>query len=95
VANELNNKGLKVKVSETASDYLSCDLKIDQTKKLTWIGQTTLLRKVIKTISHLTTRNYKYNTPGTPNQHIHRPTDEDKSLTPEEKTPGTPNQHIH
>jgi hypothetical protein len=84
---ELNNKGLKLKVSNLASDYLSCDIKIDKENKMAWIGQTTLMKKVIKKFQSIVQKgNFYFKTPGTPKQQIERPEESDQILTSYQQT---------
>jgi hypothetical protein len=84
---ELSHTGLKVKVSVNALDYLSCNIKIDMVNHQAWIGQTTLLNKVIKRFGPTLNKlgNYQYKTPGTPGQIIIRPTQDQEGLTPSEQ----------
>ena len=84
---DLQKQGLKIKISDLAMDYLSCDIRMDYINNLAWIGQTTLLAKVEKKFGPLLTKlgNYEYKTPGTPNLVIARPTDDDPVLTPDQQ----------
>jgi Reverse transcriptase (RNA-dependent DNA polymerase) len=85
---EIYEQGLKTKVSPASSDYLSCDIKIDHDKKIAWIGQTTLMRKLIRKFKDKVNNKYKYKTPGTPGQTVERPSDDDqnnKTILPPEK----------
>jgi hypothetical protein len=84
---ELNYKGLKLKMSTLATDYLSCDLKIDQKRKVAWIRQTTLMNKFINKYQPLIKDSLiKYKTPGTPKQLMEQPQQIDTPLSKEKKT---------
>jgi Reverse transcriptase (RNA-dependent DNA polymerase) len=87
IQRELEDKGLKVKTSKLATDYLSCDIKINTEKTRAWIGQTTLLRKVIdKYQPIIANHNYQYKTPGTPKMQVLRPSEDDGALSPTQQT---------
>jgi hypothetical protein len=47
IQQEIEVHGLSVKVSQITTDYLSCNFKINRNNTMAWIGQTTLLRKLI------------------------------------------------
>jgi hypothetical protein len=84
---ELSDKRLKLKISNVATNYLSCDLKIDKNNKTAWIGQTTLIRKAINKFSPMVNKGkFHYKTPGTPKQQIKRPSENDPELTPQQQT---------
>jgi hypothetical protein len=63
---ELLEKGLKSKLSTPATDYLSREIKINKQK--TWIGQPTLMKKMLKKFGPSLQQmgNYNYKTLGTP-----------------------------
>jgi hypothetical protein len=87
IQQELQQKGLKVKISKLATDYLSCNIKIDEDKTQAWIGQTTLLCKVIeKYTPMISQQNFHYKTPGTPKMQVLCPTDDDGALSPTQQT---------
>jgi hypothetical protein len=52
----LEGKGLKVKISKLAMDYLSCDINIDPEKTQAWIGQTTYYIQIVIGLAIKTTR---------------------------------------
>jgi Reverse transcriptase (RNA-dependent DNA polymerase) len=64
---DLQNSELKYKISSSASDYLSCDIRIDKDKGAAWVAQTALLKKVEKKFGKIEKKmgNYKYKTPRT------------------------------
>jgi hypothetical protein len=89
IKGELEAKVLKVKMSKMATDYLSCDLKIDLDKQIAWMGQTTLIRKVINKYDSLNSKSpdtMRYKTPGTPKQQIEGPSTDDPPLSQEDQT---------
>jgi hypothetical protein len=84
---ELLSKGLKVKLSNKATDYISCDLKVDWKQQIAWIGQTTLKRKTNNKFKPLIKdTQFKYKTPGTPKQQVICPTAEDPPMTLQQQT---------
>jgi hypothetical protein len=89
IKDELESKALKVKISKMATDYLSCNLKINSKKHIAWIGQTTLILKVMnkyESISNKSGDTLRYKTPGTPKQQIIRPLADEVALSPEDQT---------
>jgi hypothetical protein len=72
VIEDLKKSGLKLKVSYQASDYLSCDIQIDNINNMAWICQQTLLKKTEKKFGPLLSKigHYNYKTPGTPGKYI-------------------------
>jgi Reverse transcriptase (RNA-dependent DNA polymerase) len=73
---QLHENGLKTKVSPQATDYLSCEIKIDYANQLGWIGQPTLMNKMIKKFSPIIEKlnmKYEYRTPGTPGYLLEKP----------------------
>ncbi len=87
VIEDLEKRGLKLKVSHQASDYLSCDIQIDNINNMAWICQQTLLKKTEKKFGPLLTKmgHYNYKTPGTPGKYIIRPSDDENSLNNEDQ----------
>jgi Reverse transcriptase (RNA-dependent DNA polymerase) len=85
---ELEQHGLKAKVSPAATDYLSCDILTDYDKKIAWIGQPTLMKKVIKEYGAITTKmgTYNFKTPGTPGYLLIKPTNDIGILSPEDQS---------
>ena len=84
---DLQNTGLKLKVSYNATDYLSCDINVDKINNLASVVQTTLLKKVEHKFGPLIEkmRHYNYKTPGTPGKIIIRPSADENSLTAEDQ----------
>ena len=44
----LQEDGLVLKVLEGLHDYLSCEVKISKDKKRAWLGQTHLIKNLVK-----------------------------------------------
>jgi hypothetical protein len=85
---ELYKKGLKTKVSPAAADYLSCDILTDYKNKIAWIGQPTLMKKLIKQFGKTIEKmgSYEYKTPGTPGYLLTKPTTDIGILNSEEQS---------
>jgi Reverse transcriptase (RNA-dependent DNA polymerase) len=81
----LENKGLKLKVEENVTDYLSCQLLFNKPKTIAWLGQPHLFKKMEKSYGHLITGNKNFKTPGTPNYNIVRPINENEKVSPEDQ----------
>jgi hypothetical protein len=81
LVNELKSSGLKAKVSSTATDYLSCDICVDKNQQCAWIGQTALMKKVIKKFTPLIKQSaFQYKTPDSPGQILSRPKEGDTGI---------------
>jgi Reverse transcriptase (RNA-dependent DNA polymerase) len=81
----LEKMGLKLKVEENVTDYLSCQILFNKDKTMAWLGQPHLFKKMEKSYGHLITRNSNYKTPGTPNLNIIRPTSESEKVSSEDQ----------
>jgi Reverse transcriptase (RNA-dependent DNA polymerase) len=88
LVDELYSHGLKVKCSLSASDYLSCDICVDTEQQCAWIGQTTLLKKMLTKFKPQLAQmpNFVYKTPGTPGQALDKQLDDIGTLSPPEQT---------
>ena len=88
LAKELNDKGLKTKVSKESTDYLSCEIKFNPSKTMAWVGQPTLMNKLIKKFGDKVEAmgNYNYKTPGTPGFSLVKPDSDIGILSPKEQT---------
>ena len=53
-------------LEEGLSDYLSCDIQIDRSAKVGWIGQPHMVKKIEKTFGEEVAKLQSYTTPGTP-----------------------------
>lgn len=67
-------------VDETLDDYLSCEIQVDREKKLGWIGQPHMVKKIEKTFGEEVKNLTEYKTPGTPGFKIQKPEEEDKLI---------------
>ena len=83
---DIQESGLKIKVEDKPTDYLSCELGFNHDKSCAWLGQPHLIKKLDKTFGHLVKGNYQYMTPGTPSYNIIRPTSEEEKISPERQT---------
>ena len=85
---QLHHKGLKTKISHDATDYLSCEIKLNKERTRAWIGQPTLINKLMKKFGEKVQDmgNYNYKTPGTPGYSLQKPDSDIGILTPEEQT---------
>ena len=45
---ELKGEGLVIKIVEGLQNYLSCEMKLSDDKKRTWLGQPHLIKKTEK-----------------------------------------------
>jgi hypothetical protein len=84
---DLEGTGLKLKVSYNATDYLSCDINVDQINNMAWVIQTTLLKKVENKFGPMINnmKNFNYKTPGTPGKLVIRPSKGENSLSAEDQ----------
>jgi hypothetical protein len=90
VIKEIESNGLKLKVSDDATDYLSCNILLNQQRSAAWIGQTSLMTKFISKFKNKFNNSYQYKTPGTPGNVIQRPSNDSSNsmpiITSEEQT---------
>jgi hypothetical protein len=82
---DIKSKGLKVKIEDKPSDYLSCEIVFNDDKSCAWLGQPHLIKRMEKTFGELVKGNYKYQTPGTPGYNLVRPTSESEKLSVEQQ----------
>jgi hypothetical protein len=75
----------KLKIEETLSDYLSCEILFNKDRTKIWIGQPHMIKKIENTFREMVKRNQNYKTPGTPHHRIVKPTEEMGKLTDEEQ----------
>ena len=77
----------KVKVEESISDYLSCEIVMEADRKSAWMGQPHLIRKIRKVFGDLVKGVQRHDTPGTPHATIVRPEKDDETdLSDEEQS---------
>jgi hypothetical protein len=74
-----------LKIEETLSDYLSCEILFNKDWTKIWIGQPHMIKKIEKTFGEMVKRNQNYRTPCTPHHQIVKPTKEMGKLTDEEQ----------
>jgi Reverse transcriptase (RNA-dependent DNA polymerase) len=85
VIEEIKKNNLKVKVEYNTKDYLSCEILINKDKKVAWIGQPHLLKRLESTFGNLVMGLQHYKTPGTPSVGIVRPKDGDDIISEEDQ----------
>ena len=78
-------KHFKLKIEETLSDYLSCEILFNKERTKIWIGQPHMIKKIEDTFGEMVKKNQNYKTPGTPHHRIVKPTEETGKLTDEEQ----------
>jgi hypothetical protein len=78
----LQDAGFKLKVENKPSDYLSCEIKFDNSKSRAWLGQPHLVKRLEKLFGHLVNSKQRYLTPGTPNSIIVRPRSDSEKISP-------------
>jgi Reverse transcriptase (RNA-dependent DNA polymerase)/gag-polypeptide of LTR copia-type len=74
----------KIKIQDTPTDYLSCEIRFDKENNRVWMGQPHLIKRLAKAFGDLVRQtSHQYLTPGTPNQSIIRPQNEQEQIDPE------------
>ena len=86
VIKDIEDKGLKVKVEDNLTDYLSCNIIFDKDKKKAWIGQPHLLKKMEQKFGERVRKLRDYQTPGTPGKGVTRPKEDSELLSSHEQT---------
>jgi Reverse transcriptase (RNA-dependent DNA polymerase) len=67
-------KEFKIKIQDSPTDYLSCEIRFDENKKCAWMGQPHLVKRLEKAFGDLVSQSkLKYSTPGTPSLSVVRP----------------------
>ena len=80
---ELKESGLVIKVMENLTDYLSCEIKLDEEMKSGYIRQPHLIASLKKSFAELVKSKQKYKTPGTPGQGVLRPETDEMKISAE------------
>jgi Reverse transcriptase (RNA-dependent DNA polymerase) len=85
---QIQTKGLKVKVENNLSVYLSCEIIFNKDKTKAWLGQPHLIRRLETTFKDFvkSQKNYAFRTPGTPGMNIMRPKNDDDKIGLAEQT---------
>jgi hypothetical protein len=80
--------GLKVKVEDNMTDYLSCEVVFNKECSKAWLGQPHLVKRLEKSFTEFisSTKNYDFRTPGTPSFNVVRPKIDSDKVSPEEQT---------
>jgi len=79
------SSGLTIKVTESLTDYLSCDIKIGDDKMTGYLTQPHLIKNLRKTFGEMVENKQKYCTPGTPGQGVLRPEGEEMKIASEKQ----------
>ena len=83
---DIKDAGLKLKIEDRPTDYLSCEISFDRNKTCAWLGQPHLVKRLDKSFGHLVKGNYRYMTPGTPSYNVERPKNDSEKISPERQT---------
>jgi Reverse transcriptase (RNA-dependent DNA polymerase) len=85
---ELSDKGLKTKVSPGANDYLCCEVLVDYTRQIGWIGQPTLFKNLEQKFGSQVNKmgEYQYKSPGTPGFLLVKSDNPEEQLSKEDQT---------
>lgn len=85
---KIRKSGLKIKVENDLSDYLSCEVAFNASRTKAWLGQPHLVKRLEKSFQDFiaSSRNYDFRTPSTPGGKIIRPKNDDEKVTPAEQT---------
>ena len=82
---DLQSHGLKLKIEDKPSDYLSCEILFNEDKSCAWLGQPHLIKKMESTFKDLLKLGSRYLTPGTPNLSVLRPIKPEDRISPEDQ----------
>ena len=83
---EMKAHGLTLKVEEELSDYLSCEIRFNKDRTKAWLGQPHLIKNLEAKFGEMVSGLTTYKTPGTPNQGIVQPTEEQHKISPEDQS---------
>ena len=83
---ELKESGLVIKVTENLTDYLSCEIKLNEEMDSGYLSQPHLIISLKKNFGDLVKSKQKYKTPGTPGQGVMRPESEEMKISAEKQS---------
>lgn len=85
---KIQQKGLKIKIENDLSDYLSCEIVSNKLRTKAWLGQPHLSKRLENSFSDFisTKKNYLFKTPGTPGLNMIRPKNDNEKVSPAEQT---------
>ena len=83
---ELKESGLVIKVMENLTDYLSCEIKLNDEMNSGYLRQPHLIISLKKSFEELVKSKQKYKTPGTPGQGVLRPELEEMKISAEKQS---------
>ena len=66
VLQEIVTHGLQITVERHLTDYLSCEIRMNKSRTMAWIGQPHMVKKIIKTFEEEVNKRTRLQTPGTP-----------------------------
>merc|ERR1712122_72308 len=82
---ELKESGLVIKVTENLTDYLSCEIKLNDEMSSGYLRQPHLIISLKKSFGELVKSKQKYKTPGMPGQGVLRPESEEMQISSEKQ----------
>ena len=82
---ELNEAGLSTTVENSLTDYLSCEIKIDEEAKRGTLRQPHMIKNLKSKFGDMVKNSQVYQTPGTPGTGVIRPVDETDKIYPREQ----------
>ena len=71
-------------MEQTLTDYLSCEIRLNEERTMGWIGQPHMIKKIDKTFGDEVSKLQRYRTPGTPGLGLVK-VQEEGSRIPKEK----------
>ena len=71
-------RSFKIKVEDVMTDYLGCEFKISDDKRMAWLGQPNIVASLRGRFGDMVKDLRRYNTPGTPSLKVVRPQAEDR-----------------
>ena len=72
---EIPRHGLQITIEDKLTDYLSCEIQLNDDRSKAWIGQPHMIKKIIKTFGEEVNKRVRLKTPGTPGLGLIKVTD--------------------
>jgi hypothetical protein len=85
VVKDIESKGLKIKVTYSTKDYLSCEVLLNKDKSMAWLGQPHLMKRLQTNYGELVKSNQQYKTPGTPHYGVVRVKENGEKISEEDQ----------
>ena len=57
---------MHITVEKELTDYLSCEIRLNEERTMGWIGQPHMVKKIMKTFENEVNKRVRVQTPGTP-----------------------------